>query len=99
MKLKSAINNFDRELLYLIEKYEYFNEEIKKYLHNIILECKEVNCVPILRILSNEKIIEKYNLYDYIFDVKLLKKLFKNSTSYEIKNYIYFMDKYIGDKE
>lgn len=99
LKLKSAINNLDRELLYLIEKYEYFNEEVKKYLHNIILECKEVNCVSILRILSNEKIIEKYNLYDYIFDVKLLKKLFKNSTSYEIKNYIFFMDKYIEDKE
>lgn len=96
LKLKSYNNEFDIRLLYLIEKYNWCNNDIKDYLINI-LNSSPIQRPIILRILSSHKLVDFYELKDYVFNVKYMKKLLEISNNYHIEKFIEYIDDLISD--
>jgi len=96
LNLKSINNEFNSKLLYIIEKYNYYNEDIKESFYSILNNHSANQCQIILRILSSEKLVNFYKLDNYILDVNYLKELFDNSSNYYIKEFIEYLDDYIS---
>lgn len=96
LKLKSYNNEFDIRLLYLIEKYNWCNNDVKGYLINI-LNSSPIQRPIILRILSSHKLVDFYELKDYVFNVKYMKKLLEISNNYHIEKFIEYLDDLISD--
>lgn len=97
LELKSMDNNFDGRLLSLIERYSYYNKQIREKVHNILNNCEESNCQIILEILSKDKLVKQYKLEEYILNVDYLKKICGNSNNLYIKRFIEYLDEYIDE--
>ena len=59
-------NKFDGRLLSLIERYSYYNKQIREKVHNILNNCEESNCQIILEILSKDKLVKQYKLEELL---------------------------------
>ena len=97
LKLKSYNNEFDNKLLYLIEKYNWCNNSVKDYFVNILNHHNSSQNSIILRILSSRKLVDFYELKDYVLNVNYIKKLLNDSDNYYIKNFIEYLDELVSD--
>lgn len=96
LKLKSFNNEFDSKLLYLIEKYNWCNIDVKDYLINI-LNNNSIQSSILLRILSSQDLVDFYELKNYVFNVKYMKKLLSNSDNYYIVKFIEYLDELVSN--
>ena len=97
LKLKSYNNEFDNKLLYLIEKYNWCNNSVKDYFVNILNHHNSSQNSIILRILSSRKLVDFYELKDYVLNVNYIKELLNDSDNYYIKNFIEYLDELVSD--
>lgn len=97
LNLKSFNNEFDNKLLYLIEKYNWCNTNVRDYFLNVLNNYNSSQSSIILRILSSNKLVEFYELKKYVLDVNYIKKLLNDSDNYYIKNFIEYLDDLISD--
>ena len=95
LNLKSINNEFDNKLLYLIEKYNWCNTDIREYLESILSNHNTSQSSIILRILSSSKLVDFYNLKKYILNVSYIKELLSDSDNIYIKYFIEYLDKII----
>ena len=97
LNLKSFNNEFDNKLLYLIEKYNWCNTNVRDYFLNVLNNPNSSQSSIILRILSSNKLVEFYELKKYVLDVNYIKELLNDSDNYFIKNFIEYLDDLISD--
>ena len=97
LDLKSINNEFEKRLLILINQYDYCDENLKNRLYEILNNNNFDDISTIIQILSTKKIVNFYDLDNYILNIDYLKNIIKKSNNYYIKRFFEYFNDFIDD--
>lgn len=97
LDLKSINNEFEKRLLILINQYDYCDENLKNRLYEILNNNNFDDISTIIQILSTKKIVNFYDLDNYILNIDYLKNIIKKSNNFYIKRFLEYFNDFIDD--
>ena len=97
LDLKSINNKFEKRLLILINQYDYCDENLKNRLYEILNNNNFDDISTIIQILSTKKIVNFYDLDNYILNIDYLKNIIKKSNNFYIKRFFEYFNDFIDD--
>ena len=97
LDLKSINNEFEKRLLILINQYDYCDENLKNRLYEILNNNHFDDISTIIQILSTKKIVNFYDLDNYILNIDYLKNIIKKSNNFYIKRFLEYFNDFIDD--
>lgn len=97
LDLKSINNEFEKRLLILINQYDYCDENLKNRLYEILNNNNFDDISTIIQILSTKKIVNFYDLDNYILNIDYLKNIIKKSNNFYIKRFFKYFNDFIDD--
>ncbi len=96
LEYKSLSDDKNISIINFIVEYTYCAENLKNYVKKIY-SAKKIIDTRLLELLSSKKLINYYNLEEYLFDYNFLEKLFQKTTNYYVNKFISVVNEYIEE--